>query len=73
MITPSKSTPTKHSIIYKMLPILELEFDEMLLIDLYAKLKSRYRSPDEFIYSIDVLYILEKIDFDKNTGMVKRA
>lgn len=73
MITPNKTTPFKESITSKMLYILDEEFDEIYISDLYRKLKSAFHEMDEFIYSIDTLYILEKIEIDFNLGKIKKC
>ncbi|HEJ8111075.1 hypothetical protein K1Y38_25400 [Serratia marcescens] len=62
MIVPSKSIPLKDSIIYKMLVVLEENFDTIDLIELYDKVSSSFSNLDEFVYSLDVLFILGKIE-----------
>lgn len=62
MIVPNKSIPLKDSIIYKMLIILEESFDIIDLTDLYNKVSVSFSTFDEFVYSLDVLFILEKIE-----------
>lgn len=61
MIVPNKSIRFKDSIIFKMLCILDFEFDEIEVSDLYKKNKRHFDCIDEFIYSLDLLYILDKI------------
>ncbi|WP_276724448.1 ABC-three component system middle component 7 [Pantoea septica] len=62
MIVPNKSIPLKDSIIYKMLVVLEENFDVIDLIDLYDKVSVSFSNLDEFVYSLDVLFILGKIE-----------
>lgn len=62
MIVPSKTIPLKDSIIYKMLVVLEEDFDIIELVDLYDKVSSFFSNLDEFVYSLDVLFILDKIE-----------
>ncbi|WP_313652950.1 ABC-three component system middle component 7 [Pantoea sp.] len=62
MIVPNKSIPLKNSIIYKMLVVLEEKFDVIDLIDLYDRVSVSFSNLDEFVYSLDVLYILGKIE-----------
>lgn len=62
MIVPNKSIPLKDSIIYKMLVVLEEKFDVIDLIDLYDRVSVSFSNLDEFVYSLDVLYILGKIE-----------
>ncbi|HBI6864245.1 TPA: hypothetical protein K8E22_003934 [Enterobacter cloacae] len=62
MIVPNKSIPLKDSIVYKMLVVLEEDFDVIDLIDLYDRVSLSFSNLDEFVYSLDVLFILEKIE-----------
>ncbi|MGE9552707.1 ABC-three component system middle component 7 [Erwinia amylovora] len=62
MIVPNKSIPLQDSIIYKMLAVLEESFDIIDLIDLYDRLSASFQTLDEFVYSLDVLFILGKIE-----------
>ncbi|MBR7369182.1 hypothetical protein LVT82_09550 [Klebsiella variicola subsp. variicola] len=62
MIVPNKSIPLKDSIIFKMLAVLEEDFDVIDLIDLYDKVSVSFSNLDEFLYSLDVLFILGKVE-----------
>jgi hypothetical protein len=73
MITPNKAIPFKDSIIFKMLVILDEDFKEMTLVELYEKTKSEFIEIDEFIYSIDTLYVLGKIELNIDQGMIKKC
>lgn len=70
MITPSKSISIEDSILYKMIIILETEFNEIKVIDLYKKISNNFSSLDEFVYSLDFLFILEKIILNPDNGTV---
>jgi hypothetical protein len=73
MITPNKAIPFKESLIFKMTSILDEDFDDVLLTELYRKTKSNFSGIDEFIYSLDVLYLLGKIELDIEFGKVKKC
>ncbi|QTL92659.1 ABC-three component system middle component 7 [Aeromonas jandaei] len=73
MITPNKSIPLKDSIIFKMLSILEKNFETMTLIELYQNTKSEFIEIDEFIYSLDALYVLGKIELNIEQGIIKKC
>ena len=73
MITPSKSTPLEKSIIYKMTYIISQDFDVISLSELYKKTKKHFSDIDEFIYSIDVLYIIDAINFDTEKGTITKC
>ena len=70
MITPSKTISFKNSITYKMLYILDDQFDEIPLVELYKNTKRKFLGLDEFIFAIDALYILGEIDVDLELGKV---
>lgn len=73
MITPSKTISFKDSISFKMMFILDERFDEIFLIELYKNTKSMFLGLDEFIYALDALYVLGKIDIDIELGKVKKC
>jgi hypothetical protein len=73
MITPNKTIPFKDSIVFKMTYILDIEFDEISLIDLYKLTKKKFLGIEEFIYSLDALYVLGKIDMDTDIGKIKKC
>ncbi len=71
MIVPNKLISYRESIIYKMIIIIDYDnLKKINILDLYNKLKNKYSGIDEFIYSIEVLYILEYIDVDFVTGEI---
>lgn len=73
MITPSKTIPFKDSIAHKMTCILSIEFQEIKLVDLYNNTKNKFSGIEEFIYSLDALYVLGKIDIDSDMGMIRKC
>jgi len=73
MITPSKTIPFKESVIFKMTYILDVDFEDASLAELYKNTKRKFIGLDEFIYAIDVLYILGKIDVDLDLGRIKKC
>jgi hypothetical protein len=74
MIYPNKHIRIEDSIIYKMIAVLEVQNDsEMNIHDLYSKIKNRFSNTDEFILSLDVLYVLDMIEVDFNTETIKYA
>lgn len=67
MIYPNKHIKIEESIIYKMTALLEDDNIKVIgIIELYNKTKHKFSNIDEFIYSLDVLYLLDiiNIDFD---------
>lgn len=73
MITPSKTIPFKDSIVFKMTYILDEDFDDILLTKLYGITKKKFSGIDEFMYAIDVLYVLGKVEIDIDTGKVSKC
>ena len=73
MITPSKSISIQDSLLYKMTIILETDFNEINITDLYKKTSSNFSSLDEFVYSLDFLFILEKIILNPANGTVTKC
>lgn len=73
MITPSKTISFKDSITFKMLYILDMQFEEVTLEELYKKTKRKFQGLDEFIFALDALYILGEIDVDLELGKIKKC
>lgn len=73
MITPSKTISFKDSIAFKMMFILDERFEEISLVELYKNTKRMFLGLDEFIYALDALYVLGKIDMDIELGKVKKC
>ena len=61
MIVPNKATPLRESILFKMLAILEEDFETIGLLELYDEVSHLFEGIDEFVFSLDVLFIIEKI------------
>jgi hypothetical protein len=71
MIYPNKHIRFEESIIYKMLFLLEhQEYNEISISELFTKTISQFQNIDEFIYSLDVLYILNEIEIDFTTETI---
>lgn len=73
MITPNKAISFKESVAFKMTYILDEEFDDISLVDLYKITKRRFLGIDEFIYSIDALYVLGRIEVDLEIGNIRKC
>ncbi|MCY8175647.1 hypothetical protein MOE00_02545 [Bacillus inaquosorum] len=68
MIVPNKVIRFSDSVIGKMPIILEnISEKEMKIKELFFTTQNHFDEIDEFVYSLDVLYILDaiKVDFDK--------
>lgn len=69
MITPSKFIPLKDSVIGK-LSYLRIDEKQIGVHDLYISVSDKFGGVDEFMYALDVLYLLNKIDIDFKKGIV---
>ena len=76
MIYPNKHIRFEESIIFKMISLLESQdSSEINIHELYLKTKSKFKNIDEFIISLDVLYVLDMINMNfenENIEYVKR-
>jgi hypothetical protein len=70
MITPSKFISFEQSILSR-LPILCIDAKSVSIRDLYALMGEHFATVDEFLYALDVLYILEKINIDFESETVE--
>ncbi|EQB90581.1 ABC-three component system middle component 7 [Elizabethkingia anophelis] len=71
MIYPNKHIKTQNSILYKMIYLLEDDtIVDISIIELYNKTKKKFDNIDEFIYSLDVLYLLDIIEIDFETDQI---
>jgi hypothetical protein len=72
MIYPNKHITFEESIIFKMISILENSNEnEVDIHELFNKTKKTFKNADEFIYSLDVLYVLDMIEVDFSNETVK--
>ncbi|MEC1680331.1 hypothetical protein P9E06_12980 [Bacillus mojavensis] len=71
MLVPNKVISFSDSIIGKMTVILDdLSENEVSIQELFNNTKEQFDEIDEFIYSLDVLYLLDAIKVDLNKGVV---
>lgn len=73
MIIPNKIVTFNESVISKLEIILGEIRDEEELINLYHKVERKFNGIDQFIYAMDTLYALNRIDVDEKTRTVKYA
>lgn len=72
MIFPNKFIKFEESILFKMLSILKIcKGKEVVSIsELYSLSENKFDCIDEFLYSIDILYILDTIQIDFNSNQI---
>lgn len=74
MIYPNKHIRFEESIIFKMVCILEQNSGNQEDIhELYLKTQNKFKSIDEFLYSLDVLYVLDMIEVDFESETITYA
>ena len=72
MIFPNKFIKYEESVIFKMLSVLEVceKQKEVKINELYKITEKRFSGIDEFLYSLDILYILDAIQLDFATKTI---
>ncbi|MDK8193474.1 hypothetical protein QP794_25615 [Paenibacillus sp. UMB7766-LJ446] len=69
MIVPNKVVNYEESIIGKMIPVLEsLRNNDNSVEKLFYELQEIFDGVEEFIYTIEALFILDVINVDLDTG-----
>lgn len=71
MITPNKVIPLDQSAIGLMDIVLSEGNDATTLGDLFRKVGRQFESIDQFLLTVDSLYVLRKIDLDPKEGVVR--
>ena len=69
MIVPNKFIPLKDSVIGK-LSYLFVKNKHIGVHQLYEIVSEKFDGVDQFIYALDVLYVLNKIEIDFKNGVV---
>ncbi|WP_408734220.1 ABC-three component system middle component 7 [Paraburkholderia bannensis] len=70
MITPSKFISFEQSILSR-LPVLCIDMKTIAIRDLYALTTDHFAAVDEFLYALDVLYILNKININFDSESIE--
>ena len=71
MITPNKFISFDESTLSKLKIILDIGFDEIEIGRLYKETYKKFDGVDQFIYALDILYVLGRIEVDFTTRTVK--
>jgi hypothetical protein len=70
MILPNKIVSLEESALSLMPVVLERGPSSTPLADLYEEVADSFESVDQFLLTLDLLFILERIDVDLITGVV---
>lgn len=73
MIMPNKIIPLKESALGKIEITYELIDGKRSVSELYEAGRSRYDSIEQFIYSIEILYLIDKIEFNELNGIISKC
>lgn len=73
MITPNKFVSLNESVIGRLEVIIEKLHQTTTVNELYASTAKSFRNIDEFVYAMDVLYILGRIKVDLQTGEITKC
>ncbi|MBU0926014.1 hypothetical protein KKG81_14100 [bacterium] len=72
MIFPNKFISFDSSVLSRLHIISEIDVKKISLVELYYELHNKFDSMDEFLYFIDVLYLLDylEVDFEKEEVII---
>lgn len=73
MIVPNKVIPLSESALGSVGPILEQGPESIGLTTLFRTVINKFESVDQFILAMDVLYVLDLIDFDETAQVISYA
>ncbi len=73
MITPNKVLSLDESILSRLAAVLRKRDAPIDLVSLYHSVSDEFVTIDDFIVTLDVLFILDKIDINFRTRTVKYA
>lgn len=66
MIFPNKLISFQNSTLFKTVYVLEeLSLEPLGVLALYEKVKKHFEDLDQFILTLDILYMLEKIEYNR--------
>lgn len=73
MLVPSKFTRLEESTIFKMKCILDGVRENESIPEMYLRTKEFFYDASEFIHALDVLYVLDLVNIEKNSGLIEYA
>ena len=72
MIVPNKFVSFKQSVLSKLPKVMSsLDKSKISLHDLFKKCRKSFEDVSEFILALDVLFVLGKIEFDRQEEMIR--
>jgi len=73
MLVPSKFTRLEESTIFKMRCILANKNESESVIETYLRTKDFFCDASEFLYALDVLYVLGSVNIQNDLGLIDYA
>lgn len=73
MLIPTKFTTLEESTIFKMHAILKNKKNCETIPELLARTLYGFQDASEFLYAVDILYVLGTLDVDTSTGVIEYA
>jgi len=73
MLVPSKFTRLEESTIFKMKCILDSGQENESISEIYLRTKEFFYDASEFIHALDVLYVLDLVNIEDNSGLIEYA
>lgn len=73
MLIPTKFTTLEESTIFKMRAILEDKQNCETIPELLARTLYGFQDASEFLYAVDILYVLGALDINASTGVIEYA
>lgn len=73
MLVPSKFTRLEESTIFKMKCILDGGRGNESIPEMYLRTKELFYDASEFIHALDVLYVLDLVNIEDNSGLIEYA
>jgi superfamily I DNA and/or RNA helicase len=69
---PNKVISVKDSILWKLIKVVDaLKSKSMLVLSLWEKASSEFEDINQFIFCLEVLYVLDKIEYSENYKVVE--
>lgn len=73
MLVPTKFTRLEESTIFKMRCILRGKKKGESVLDVRNRTKTDFYDASEFLHAMDILFVLDMIEVDANSGVVQYA
>ncbi|TFE37001.1 hypothetical protein E2553_46150 [Paraburkholderia dipogonis] len=73
MLIPTKFTRLEESTIFKMKCILAEKMENESVLDAYFRTQSSFSDASEFLHAMDILFVLDIIDVDGESEVIRYA